>query len=230
MAHAHRESSLAISNKINILQKIPLFSGLGQQELQTLFDHAGIRKFPKNTVIIHDGDESDSLYIIVSGKVKVFLTDEQGKEVILNFQEVGEYFGEVALLDQTRRSASVVTLVPSQFIVITRQDFMRCLSMHPEIALRVMKDLTNRLRDLTDEVRSLALMDVYGRIARTLLKLAEEHDGQLVVNQTSRKDLANMVGSSREMVSRILRELERGGYIKIHGKRIIICDRLPPAW
>jgi len=186
-----------------------------------------IRKFPKNTIIIHDGDESDSLYIIVSGKVKVFLTDDQGKEVILNFQEVGEYFGEVALLDQTRRSASVVTLVPSQLLVITRQDFMRCLSMHPEIALRMMKGLTNRLRDLTDEVKSLALMDVYGRIARTLLKLAEEHDGQLLIAQLSRKDLANMVGSSREMVSRVLRELERKGHITIKGKSITLCDRLP---
>lgn len=218
---------MAIPNKINFLQKVPLFSGLGEDELQTLFDHAAIRKFPKNTIIIHDGDESDSLYMIVSGKVKVFLTDDQGKEVILNFQEVGEYFGEVALLDQTRRSASVVTLVPSQLLVITRQDFMRCLSMHPEIALRMMKGLTNRLRDLTDEVKSLALMDVYGRIARTLLKLAEEHDGQLLISQLSRKDLANMVGSSREMVSRVLRELERKGHIKIKGKSITLCDRLP---
>jgi len=219
---------LAISNKINFLQKIPLFSGLGEDELQTLFDHAAIRKFPKNTIIIHDGDESDSLYIIVSGKVKVFLTDDQGKEVILNFQEVGEYFGEVALLDQIRRSASVVTLVPSQLLVITRQDFMRCLSMHPEIALRMMKGLTNRLRDLTDEVKSLALMDVYGRIARTLLKMAEEHDGQLLIAQLSRKDLANMVGSSREMVSRVLRELERKGHIKMQGKSITLCDRSLP--
>lgn len=222
---------MAKYEKIRYLQKIPLFSGLQPDELQALFDHAAIRKFAKNTVIIHDGDESDSLYVIASGKVKVYLADELGKEVILNFQGTGEYFGELALLDRIQRSASVMTMEPCQFIVITRQDFMRCLAKHPSIALRVMKDLTTRLRALTDEVKSLALMDVYGRVARTLLKLAEEKDGQMVINQPlSRKDLANMVGSSREMVSRILRELERGGYLEIRGKTIIIQDRLPRAW
>jgi CRP/FNR family cyclic AMP-dependent transcriptional regulator len=219
---------LARSDKIKYLQGIPLFSGLEPDELQTLFDHAAIRKYAKNTVIIQDGDESDSLYVIASGKVKVYLTDEKGKEVILNFQETGEYFGELALLDRIKRSASVITLVPCQFIVITRQDFMRCLAQHPTIALRMMKDLTTRLRELTEEVKSLALMDVYGRVARTLLKLAEEKDGQLQISQAlSRKDLANMVGSSREMVSRILKELEREGYLLFQGKAIIIQDRLP---
>jgi CRP/FNR family cyclic AMP-dependent transcriptional regulator len=213
------------------LEQVPLFSGLGKDELQALFDHATVRKYPKNTIIIHDGDEGDSLYVIISGKVKVFLTDAQGKEVILNFQETGEYFGELSLLDKVRRSASVITQEPSQFIVISRPDFMRCLSMHPTIALRMMTGLTARLRDLTDEVKSLALLDVYGRVARTLLKMAEEQDGERVVNQPlTRKELANMVGSSREMVSRILNELEKGGYIRIDGKKIILQEKLPPAW
>lgn len=218
------------SNKINLLERVPLFSGLGKDELQALFDHATVRKYAKNTIIIHDGDEGDSLYLIISGKVKVFLTDEQGKEVILNFQEAGEYFGELALLDKVKRSASVMTMEPCQFMVITRADFMRCIAMHPDISLRMMTDLTARLRDLTDEVKSLALMDVYGRVARTLLKMVEEQGGERVIPQLTRKDLASMVGSSREMVSRILNELDKGGYIKIEGKKITVQEKLPPAW
>ncbi len=219
--------------KIELLRQIPLFSGLDEAELHTLFEHSFVRAYPKNTIIIHEGDESSSLYVIVSGKVKVFLRDggRDGKEVILNFQEAGEYFGELALLDHVQRSASVITMEPSQFIVITRADFMRCISMHPEIALRVMRDMIARLRELTDKVEILALMDVYGRLARTLMRLAREEDGKRIISRApSRKDLANMVGSSRETVTRILKDLEKGGYIEITGRTIVIPGDLPPAW
>jgi len=217
--------------KISLLQNIPLFSGLCDAELHTLFDHASVRSFPKNSVVINDGDESNSLYVIVSGKVKIFLMNDKGKEIILNYQLAGEYFGELSLLDQVCRSASVITLEPCQFIIITRTDFMRCISMHPEIALRVMRDLTARLRVLTDEVKGFALLDVYGRLTRVLLKLAEMRDGELVIEQPpSRKDLASMIGSSREMTTRIIKSLEEGGYISTQGKAMVIHGPLPPAW
>ena len=222
---------MATVEKILLLKSIPLFSGLGDTELHTLFDHSSMRSFPKNSVIINDGDESDSLYVIVSGRVKVFLMNDKGKEIILNYQSAGEYFGELSLLDQVCRSASVLTLEPCKFIVITKVDFMRCISMHPEIALRVIRDLTGRLRELTDEVKGFALLDVYGRLTRTLLKLAEMKEGELVINRLpSRKDLASMIGSSREMTTRIIKSLEEGKYISIQGKTMIIHGQLPPAW
>jgi len=217
--------------KISLLQNIPLFSGLGDAELHTLFDHTSVRSFPKNSVVINDGDESNSLYVIVSGKVKVFLMNDKGKEIILNYQSAGEYFGELSLLDQVCRSASVITLEPCQFIIITKTDFMRCISLHPKIALRVMRDLTARLRELTDEVKGFALLDVYGRLTRVLLKLAEMKDGELVIEQPpSRKDLASMIGSSREMTTRIIKSLEEGGYISTQDKAMVIHGQLPPAW
>jgi len=217
--------------KISLLKSIPLFSGLGDAELHALFDHASVRSFVKNSVIINDGDESDSLYVIASGKVKIFLMNDKGREIILNYQSTGEYFGELSLLDQVCRSASVKTLEACQFIVITKAAFMRCISMHPEIALRLIRDLTARLRDLTDEVKGFALLDVYGRLSRTLLKLAEMKDGELVIDQPpSRKDLASMVGSSREMTTRIIKSLEEGGYISVQGKTMVIHGSLPPAW
>ncbi|MCF6354726.1 MAG: cyclic nucleotide-binding domain-containing protein [Candidatus Polarisedimenticolaceae bacterium] len=222
---------MAAVEKIPLLKSVPLFSGLDDAELHTLFDHASVRSFPKNSVIINDGDESDSLYVIASGKVKIFLMDDKGKEIILNFQSVGEYFGELSLLDQVCRSASVITLEPCQFIVISRMAFMHCISQHPEVALRVIRDLTARLRDLTDEVKGFALLDVYGRLSRILLKLAEPKNGELVIERAPpRKDLASMVGSSREMVTRIIKALEEGGHITINGKTIVIHGQLPYAW
>jgi len=222
---------MAVVEKISLLKSIPLFSGLGDAELSALFDHASVRSFPKNSVIINDGDESDSLYVIASGKVKIFLMDDKGKEIILNFQSAGEYFGELSLLDQICRSASVITLEPCQCIVITKAAFMRCISMYPEIALRVIRDLTARLRDLTDEVKGFALLDVYGRLSRILLKLTEPKDGELVIERApSRKDLASMVGSSREMITRIIKSLEEGEHITVKGKTIVIHGQLPHAW
>lgn len=222
---------MPLDNKIGLLGKISLFSGLTDDDLHTLFTHAVIRRYAKHTLIIQEGDESDSLYVITEGRVKVFLNDERGKEAILNYQEAGEYFGELALLDHALRSASVQALEPTHCVVITRTDFMRCLAMHPDIAFRVIRDLTARLRDLTDEVKSLALMDVYGRVARTLLKLAERKGDELVIERMMpRKELSNLVGCSREMVTRILKELERGGYICASGKRLIIKEKLPPGW
>ncbi len=222
---------MVAAEKISLLKSIRLFSGLDDAELQALFDHSSVRSFPKNSVIINDGDESDSLYVIASGKVKIFLMDDKGKEIILNFQSTGEYFGELSLLDQVCRSASVITLEPCRFIIISKVAFMQCISKHPEIALRVIRDLTTRLRSLTDEVKGFALLDVYGRLSRILLKLAEPKNGELVIERApSRKDLASMVGSSREMVTRIIKGLEEGGHITVTGKTIVIHGQLPHAW
>ena len=214
-----------------MLRNVSLFADLSDDDIDTISTLTATRTFPKNTIIISEGDHSDSLYAILSGKVKVFLSDDEGKEIILNIQGPGEYFGELALLDDAPRSASVMTLEESRMAVISKQAFDDCLSKNPELSLRVIRGLSARLRSLTENVKSLALMDVYGRVARTLLELAEPQGDVLVISQRlTQRDIASMVGASREMVSRILKDLSTGGYITIKNKNITINEKLPPGW
>lgn len=214
-----------------MLKNIPLFSGLAESDLAILSNHAVTKKFSKNTIIINEGDDTDSLYVILSGKVKAFLSDEQGKEIILNIEGPGQHFGEIALLDEAPRSASVMTLEPSSFLIISKHDFKDCLAKNPDIAISLIKELTHRIRALTSNVKGLALRDVYGRVAETLLNLAVEENGTLAVSERpTQQELANMVGASREMVSRILKDLTAGGYIQIQDRKITIKRRLPSGW
>jgi len=214
-----------------MLENVSLFSGLAQSDLDAISKLATTRTFPRNTIIISEGDTSDSLYAVLSGKVKIYLSDDEGKEIIINIQGAGEYFGELALLDDSPRSASVMTIEECKLAIISKSAFDECLEANPHIALRVIRGLSARLRDLTENVKSLALMDVYGRVARTLLDLAEEDNGEQVIRQRlTQRDIANMVGASREMVSRILKDLSVGGYITIRNKTITIHDKLPHGW
>lgn len=215
----------------DFLDNIPLFQRLTTTDRKALSCCMVVRRFKKNTVVILDGDESDSLYLILKGKVKIFLTDEAGKEVILNYQTEGEYFGEMALLDDQPRSASVVTMEPSEFAVLPKTQFLQCISKHPEIAMGIIQHLSSRMRTLTEKVKSLALLDVYGRVKQTLLDLSDYQDGQRVVTERmTQQELANMIGASREMVTRILKDLTKGGYIEMENKKIIIKGKMPPAW
>jgi CRP/FNR family transcriptional regulator, cyclic AMP receptor protein len=214
-----------------MLKNIPLFSVLGDEEIDAISRLAVTRNYPKNSVIINEGDHTDSLYVILSGKVKIFLTDDQQKEVIVAIQREGDYFGELALLDEAPRSASVMTMEPCSLLIVSRIAFERYLASDPKLAISLMRGLAARLRATTENVKSLALLDVYGRIARTLLQFAKEEDGHHVIDdKLTHQDLANMVGASREMVSRIMKDLARGGYIKTEGKRITIKEKLPPGW
>lgn len=213
------------------LNKVSLFNGLPEADLKALADLATVRTFPRNAVIISEGDNSDSMYVVLSGKVKVYLSDDEGKEIIINMHKEGDYFGELALLDESPRSASVMTLEDSRFAILSKQAFDECLKSNPQIALQVIKGLSARLRYLTENIKSLALMDVYGRVARTLLEMSEECNGVKVIKQKlTQRDIASMVGASREMVSRILKDLSIGGYITIENKSITINEKLPHGW
>ncbi|HHC72596.1 MAG TPA: Crp/Fnr family transcriptional regulator [Thiotrichales bacterium] len=217
----------------DILENIPLFSTLDPAEREAICSHTITKSYPRNTIIINEGDTTQSLYIILEGKVKVFLSDSGGKEVTINMQGPGEYFGELALLDESPRSASIMTMEPSKFAIISKDDFDKVLTNNPTIALKLIRELTGRIRHLTENVKNLALLDVYGRVARTLLDLAEESDepGVLVIRQKlTHQEIANMVGASREMVSRILKDLTLGGYIRVEGRQITIRHKLPPGW
>jgi CRP/FNR family cyclic AMP-dependent transcriptional regulator len=203
---------------------------LSADELAAIAKDGIPRAYPKNTIIVAEGDRGDSLYIVVEGRVKVFVSDENGKEAVLNVQGPGEYFGEMPL-DDGPRSASVMTLEPSRFLVVPRQHFREFLVKNPTFAVRVIEKLIHRVRVLTENVKSLALMDVYGRVARLLLELAEERDGRrLIPERLTQQDIANRVGASREMVSRILKDLSVGGYITQTATGIVIHKRPPARW
>ena len=210
------------------LKKIPLFAGLKDDQLRALAERTVPRSFPKNAIVVNEGDLTDSLYLIISGKVKVYLGDESGKELILDIKGPGQYFGEM-VLDDRARSATVMTVEPAQFATLSRNDFVAVLLKHPEIALEVIRNLIRVARGLNENVRSLALLDVYGRVARVLIELAVEQDGRLVIpEKLTQKDLANRVGASREMINRVLRDLSQGGYVTVDGGRITINKTPPP--
>jgi CRP/FNR family cyclic AMP-dependent transcriptional regulator len=203
---------------------------LGEAELKSIAQRALTRTFPKNAVVVTEGDQTDSLYIIVSGRVKVYVSDDKGKEIVLNEAGPGEYFGEL-MLDEGPRSASVMTLEPTRFLVVPREDFREFVAKSPEFALHLIRKLIRRVRALTSDVKSLALMDVYGRVARMLLDLAAERDGTLIIeNRPTQQEMANRVGASREMVNKILKDLTEGGYIAVERDRITIARALPSAW
>jgi len=212
------------------LKAVPLFSGLSQPEIATLADGAIVRTFPKNTIVVTEGERSDSLYVILSGRVKVFLSDEHGKDVVLRVEGPGEYFGELAL-DEGPRTASVGTLEPCKMAVIANDVVRGLLASHPEAALQLIRGLIGRMRYMTENLKDLALVDVYGRVAKLLLELATEADGRLVIDQRlTQQDIADRVSASREMVSRILKDLTTGGYIANEGGKIVIQRRPPRAW
>lgn len=216
---------------MNMLENVPLFSGLSEAALTEIEQHSSVKSFKKNAIVINQDDESYSLYVILSGAVKVFISAEDGREAVLNHQTAGDYFGDLALIDRQPRVASVMTTEPSRFMIISREDFMACLSKNPEIAINLIKPMTSRMRMLARNVSNLALLDVYGRVARVLLEQAEgQADGEMITPKMTQQEIADMVGASRAMVSRILKDLKAGGYISIDKKRITIHHKLPSRW
>jgi CRP/FNR family cyclic AMP-dependent transcriptional regulator len=214
-----------------MLENVPLFSGLSEVALSEIEQHSSVKSFNKNAIVINQDDETYSLYVILSGAVKVFISAEDGREAVLNHQTAGDYFGDLALIDKQPRVASVMTTEPSRFMIISREDFMACLSKNPEIAINLIKPMTSRMRMLARNVSSLALLDVYGRVARVLLEQAEEQeDGEMITGKITQQEIADMVGASRAMVSRILKDLKAGGYISVDKKRITIQQKLPSRW
>jgi CRP/FNR family cyclic AMP-dependent transcriptional regulator len=213
-----------------MLENVPLFSGLPKEALAEIEQHGSVKSCKKNVIVINQDDETYSLYVILKGSVKVFVSGEDGREAVLNHQQAGDYFGDLALIDKQPRVASVMTTEPSKFMIISRENFLKCLSKNPEIAINLIKPMTSRIRMLAKNVSSLALLDVYGRVARTLLDQSEEQGDVLVTEKLTQQEIADMVGASRAMVSRILKDLKEGGYISIEKKRITIHHKLPSRW
>lgn len=213
-----------------ILKEVEVFHNLSEDDLIILAQHSISKHYKKNTVIVSKGDETSSLYIVLEGTLNAFIDDEQGKELVLSKIETGESFGELSLLSRSSRSASVISTSPCQLAVISKSTFMECLKKNPSIALNIIQSLINRVHNLTENVSSLALLDVYGRIVKVLNDSAIEKEGKKITKRLTHQDIANMIGSSREMVSKILKDLKHGGYINIDGKSIIIERTLPSGW
>ncbi len=189
------------------------------------------RSYAAGAHILKEGDKGDSLYVILSGKVKVYVSDRDGRDMVLDFHGPGDYVGEMAL-DGKPRSASVIAVEPTTCSVVTRETLRNAIAANPDVAMSLIGTLIERARIATDNVKNLALMDVYGRVARLLLSIAQEQpDGTLVVpERMTQQDIAERVGSSRDMVSRIFKDLTAGGYITVTDRRITIHRRPPPRW
>ena len=188
------------------------------------------RTYARNTILVQEGDKSDQVYVVLSGRLKVFLANSEGKEIIVDILGPGQYFGEMAL-EGDPRSASVMTLDPSRLSVVERDRFKDFLAGNPEAAYTLIVTLIRRARNLTRVVGDLALLDVYGRVARLLHDSAREENGQLIITERmTQQEIGKRVGASREMVWRILDDLRQGGYIAIKDGRISICQPLPKRW
>jgi CRP/FNR family transcriptional regulator, cyclic AMP receptor protein len=210
-----------------VLKAVPLFASFPEDQLRMLTTVVTRKSTPRSTTIMAGGDPNDSLYIVLSGRLKVMMSDAEGKEVILSILGPGEIFGEMGLIDDEPRSASVVALEACELLGITKRDFKKALADNFEMTMAVMRGLVRRLREADRKIGSLALLDVYGRVARLLLDMSENVDGEKVVTKRlPKQDIAKMIGASREMVSRVMKDLQLGGYIEVRGSNIVVRDTI----
>lgn len=211
-------------------QSTGLFPSLEETALRALAPHGVVRAFPKHAVVVNEGDATDSLYILLSGRVKAFVSEEDGREVVLNTGSVGDYFGEM-VLDGGPRSASIMTLEPCRLFVIPRSDIEGLIDRNPGFARHLILALIGKVRSLTHRVLDLSLKDVYGRFAKFIDENAVEKGGaREVPERLTQQEIAARIGGSREMVNRIIKDLTAGGYISIDGKHITVHKKLPAHW
>lgn len=213
------------------INKPPAAALLEDGLLRAIAARGGVRRYPAHAVLVTEDDRSDALFVIVAGRVKVYGSRADGREVVYATHGAGEYFGEMSL-DGGPRSASVVTLEPTTCAVVPGAEVRDFLATHPDFALHLVRKLIGRVRASTEQVKSLALDDVYGRIARLLRTLArEQEDGLLVLpDKLTQQDIAERVGASREMVSRVFKPLTEGGYVGLRDGRIALLKKLPERW
>lgn len=210
-----------------VMRSLPIFEYLDDDRLMSVARVSSLRHAPRGAKVLQERDHTDNIYFVINGNLKVLVTDEEGREVILSMLGQGEMFGEMGVLDDHPRSASVVATQPSDLVVISKAEFQHCLASNFDISLFIMRGLASRLRQADRKIESLALMDVYGRVARLLLDMAEERDGCLrVTRRITKQDIAKMIGASREMVSRVMKDLQQRGLIEEAGGQILLREQL----
>ena len=207
-----------------ILKTVPPFSLFSDHQLAVLFPAIQHRSYPRHSFMLRAGERSDALYVILSGRAKIVIDDGEGREVTLTTIGPSEFFGEMSLIDEKPRSASVEALEPCEVLYISKPAFMSCLKDNFDAAMLILKSVVGRLREADRKIASLALMDVHGRVARLIMDLAKESNGNWIVD-TGSEEMARMVGASREMVSRVLKDMRDSGLIRRDKRKIIVLDR-----
>jgi len=207
------------------LRRVPLFSDLLEGDLVRFADITREREYPRNSVILFEDDPGDSLYIVSTGQVKVVLIGEDGREVILSVLNDGDFFGEMSLIDDEPRSAHVIAMKDSRLLVLRRDDFQQQINQHPSIAVKLLRVLVQRLRRADAKIGGLVLLDVNGRVAKLLVDLADEGGGPKITRKLTHHTIAQMIGSSRETVSRAMRELSDRGLVEVTRREITIKNR-----
>lgn len=215
-----------------MLENVPLFESLTDADRSELEQGIHSQFFTRGSILVGQGEVSNNLlYIVLSGKLKVFMSNDEGREVLLDYLQEGDTFGELSLFDDEPRSATVMTVEDCKIGLLPRAYLFTCLQNNPNIAIELLRTVIKRMRNTTEQVSSLALLDIYGRIAKVLTSMVKpQEDGRLVTDTLTHQELSTMVGCSREMVTRILNDLKRGGYVGIDNHRIEIKNRLPLRW
>jgi CRP/FNR family transcriptional regulator, cyclic AMP receptor protein len=224
-----RDRGMSMLSNLELIRRVPLFAMLTASQAEAVAEAVIKRRFKRGELVVEQGKKSNALFIILTGRCRVFTSDARGREVILANMQPGDYIGEMSLIDNEPHSASVRAEVQTDVLMLGRLEFARCLPENTSMAYAVMKGLVQRLRHADRKIESLALMDVYGRVARALMEASELDAAGLSVirDKVSRQDLAKMVGASREMVSRVMKDLEERGYIETQETGgIIIRERL----
>ena len=209
----------------DFLATVPLFSSLDHEELQRFGELTREKFYPKGSVILFEDDPGDSLYVVRQGRVKVVLVGEDGREVILGVLGVGEHFGELSLIDDQPRSAHVIAMEDAQLLVLRRDDFRRRVDANPAVAWAMLVELSRRLRRADGKIGGLVLLDVPGRIARLLLDFADEADGTTIDKPLTHQTIANMIGASRETVSRAMADFQENGWVNVERRTISLANR-----
>jgi CRP-like cAMP-binding protein len=206
---------MAMLSNLDLIRRVPLFSMLTTEQAQTVADGVVKRRYRRGEIIVEQGRKSDALFILLSGRARVVTSDSRGREVILAVFEPGDYLGEMSLIDNEPHSATVRAEVQTDVLVLGRSEFSACLPDASSLSYAILRGLVARLRNADRQIESLALLDVYGRVARALLDMAEDEEGvRIIRSKVSRQDLAKVVGASREMVSRVMKDLEERGLIE----------------
>ena len=217
--------SQVTTQNVDFLATVPLFNGLDRIELERFAEVTREKSYPKGSVILFEDDPGDSLFVVRDGRVKVVLIGEDGREVILGVLGVGEYFGELSLIDDRPRSAHVIAMEDSNLLVLRREDFRKRVESSPSVAWSLLTELSRRLRRADDKIGGLVLLDVPGRIARLLPDLAEESGTNAIEKTLTHQTIAQMIGASRETVSRAMKDFQDAGWITVERRRIALADR-----
>ena len=216
---------LAMQTTADFLATVPLFSSLDPEELARFAELTREKAYPKGSVILFEDDPGDSLYLVREGRVKVVLVGEDGREVILGVLEPGAHFGELALIDDQPRSAHVIAMEDSQLLILRREDFRRRVEANPSVAWALLMELSRRLRRADQKIGGLVLLDVPGRISRLLLDLSAESSNGTIEKPLTHQTIAQMIGASRETVSRAMKDFQEEGLIRVERRRIAVANR-----